>query len=190
MMNSHRSPDQNRQEILAYIRASCRDAAHPFRYLTLSTTDQLSRPHSRMLVLRDLSADDALLMFTDSRAAKVEQLELNPNGAVLFWHPEQQLQVSMRVQLGRITDAALLESYRSQIKGRGARSYTSIQPPGTIIAQPEQAQEFYAFDENNYFSAISGEIVELVALQLGDVMHLRLRCVKESGRWSCSWIVP
>ncbi len=51
---------------------------------TLATADVAGQPSSRVLVLKDVSTD-GFAFATDSRSAKVADLEVNPQAALGFW---------------------------------------------------------------------------------------------------------
>lgn len=77
--------------------------------MVLSTVDSNHRPHSRVVLLKDLTAS-GLVFFTNYQSEKGRDLEQNPFACVnFFWQPQaRQIRIEGRVEK---TDQAVSEAY-------------------------------------------------------------------------------
>ncbi|MCH8557186.1 MAG: pyridoxamine 5'-phosphate oxidase family protein [Balneolia bacterium] len=190
MLNEKKSEDENWQEIIGWIRRGSVDVSHPFRYLTLSTSDEAARIQSRMLVLREVTENNKLILYTDSRSAKISQIQNNAEAGVLFWDPKRKVQLSLSVTVKQIDDKDSLKRYRDKVNGKARESYTTKCAPGTPVDHPDEAGSFHEFEETNFFTVLECDIHRITALQLGREKHLRLNCERKADSWECSWVVP
>lgn len=176
-------------EIFGWLRRAAADVRSPFRQPVLSTVDANLLPHSRILVLREVSTEGYLIFFTDARTPKVEALRQNPRASLLFWDPRKQVQISMQANGIILEDDARLAGYRARVKGRAQQSYTTSLPPGTAVDAPEAARSCTDFETTNYFTVLEFRPVSLTVLELGPE-HLRFKAVKTADGWQANWVVP
>ncbi len=94
--------------------------------MTLATVAADGAPSARIVLLKELGADD-LVFFTDHRSQKGQELAADPRAAVvLFWQPlERQVRVTGRV--ARLADAASLAYFRSRPRGAQLGAWASQQ---------------------------------------------------------------
>ncbi len=190
MLDVQKSPDENLLEVQGWIRRGSVDASHPFRYLTLSTTDENRATHSRMLVLREVTDENGLILFTDSRSAKISHIRTNDSAGLLFWDSKRRVQLSLSVKVHELENEQRLKRYESRVKGKAQESYTTVHAPGAAVSHPDDAAKFHHFDEKNFFTVLQCDVLNLTALQLGRERHLRLFCENNPDGWECSWVVP
>lgn len=190
MINEQKSAEENLSELMGWIRRASVDVTHPFRFLTLSTSGEDGRIHSRMLVLREVTAENTLIVYTDSRSAKVSHIASNSEAGILFWDPKRKVQLSLNVTIKEIKDEESLKRYRDKVNGKARESYTTIYAPGTPVDHPDEGRSFHEFEENNYFAVLACSIYRITALELGREKHLRFSCEKKSNAWKCCWVVP
>lgn len=190
MIDAARDLHQNLTELFGYLRRATADARSPFRQPVLTTVDAGGAPHSRMLVLREIDAQQHLIFFTDARTPKVAQLRQNPAAALLFWDPRKRVQLSMQVEVHLVEDEARLVRYRDRVKGRAQQSYTTVLTPGTPVQKPEDADACTDFETGNHFMALECRPVSLTVLQLSGERHLRFVAEKREDVWDASWVVP
>ena len=63
---------------------------HPFRYFTFTTVSQDGSPHSRTVVLRGFDPEKFIFsIYTDSRSAKIKELNHDQRAEFLFYDPNQ-----------------------------------------------------------------------------------------------------
>jgi len=155
---------------------------HAWRLATLATVDG-ERAAARTVVLREVRADSReLLIYTDTRSAKVTQLIANPLGTLLFWSAALSWQLRLEVTL-TVADSGLDVSSRwAQIKlTHAAQDYLAALPPGTPVQdhQPERASR-----EN--FAVLTAQVTAADWLELHAEQHRRA-LFDASGK---QWLTP
>ncbi|MCA6078913.1 pyridoxamine 5'-phosphate oxidase family protein [Fulvivirga sedimenti] len=176
-------------EVLECIHAeldkAANNAAHPFRFVVLSTIDQ-NIPVSRYVVLRKVLSGSTIQIFTDSRSDKISQLEKNNHVNLLFFNSEQGLQVSLSGTVAIEGDQS--EQYWADVKNR--RSYNSILAPGTRIDNPAEAHQWSDPLISEFFAVVTVKPVQIDVLQLNGDHHLRTRFLRGADNWTGSWLAP
>ena len=112
------------------------DRAHAWRTPVVATVDARGEPDARTVVLR--SADFAtrwLVFFTDVRSPKAVQLMARPAATLVFWSPQLQWQLRVRVEVHVETMGARVESAWQKMRSSGGASeYLSPMAPGSPLA--------------------------------------------------------
>ncbi len=166
------------------------DKRHPFRYVTLATTLN-ETAEQRMVVNRhfDRSAK-SIIIYTDKRSGKVEQLHGSPMSSMLFWHSGQKIQIKMKLRASFWNaDDCLIEykKYPEEIM----HSYNTVDAPGTKINNLEKAHQWRDQYSSDYFQVIEFEILEMEVLKLQKKDHLRARYHYENDLLKDAvWLVP
>ena len=160
---------------------------HPLRFAVLSTVVE-NLPKSRYVVLRDITQDDQLIFFTDSRSEKVRQLALNPGSSIVFFDSVEQLQISLTATVTMHQNDDKAEAYRSQLSDFQKKSYTSVYSPGSLLDHPVKAHEWNL--ENDYFMVLECKPIEMEILQINGYAHIRARFTNKKGIWTGNWISP
>jgi len=158
---------------------------HPFRYCYLSSVYK-NKPVVRTVVLRDMTDNDELVFFTDSRSQKVAQFRLNPYAEVLFYHPKKLLQIKASGTISFLKDEEKLKYYRQKIQGPSLNDYITEKPPSTPIKNPDLVD--YNEDDVN-FCVLILKINILESLQLKRPNHIRCRFERENN-WEGGFLVP
>ena len=169
------------------IRRGAADHKHPFRFVVLSTVGQ--GPSSRYVVLRQVTDDFRLLIYTDFRSEKIEQLQQNNTLQLLFYHPQKRAQVVLSGQCIIHHQNELTQSYWPRIQGSAIHSYTTQEAPGTVIEHPEEGFDWETPPSDRHFAVIEIDPLEIHLLQLNGVNHLRARFEKQDD-WKGTWLVP
>ncbi|MEO1452110.1 MAG: pyridoxamine 5'-phosphate oxidase family protein, partial [Bacteroidota bacterium] len=131
------------QDAWDLLRRAAHDKRSPLRSLTLVTVSN-GLPKARMLILRSVEAATPILeLHTDIRSAKWQQLQQQPQCALLGWHPRKRLQI-------RLTGLASLhhEDTTSQAawEGLGAAtrlSYSAVMAPAHEVDSAQSGQKAY-----------------------------------------------
>ena len=110
--------------------------------MVLSTVDENGRPHSRVVLLKELK-DNKLVFFTNYYSSKGRQMELNPNVAVLFFWDELERQVRINGTVSKIP-AGESDTYFNS-RPRESRIGAVISPQSRVIDTREGLQK--EFDE-------------------------------------------
>jgi pyridoxamine 5'-phosphate oxidase len=159
------------------------DRSHPWRTPVLATVDTAGAApaaDARTVVLREVDATShTLLLFTDSRAAKVRQAKAAPAGTLVFWSPALGWQLRCAVML-QVEEAGLAVSSRwASIKvSPAAQDYLSPLPPGAPLgsAVPALAQR-------GKFAVVTAAVQAIDWLELHPDGHRRASFSSAGGHW-------
>ena len=110
--------------------------------MVLSTVDESGRPTSRIVLLKELK-DNKLVFFTNYKSAKGQQMELNPQVAILFFWDELERQVRINGTVSRIPSEQSDSYFNS--RPRESRIGAIISPQSRVIDSREGLQK--DFDE-------------------------------------------
>ncbi|WP_446051182.1 pyridoxamine 5'-phosphate oxidase family protein [Zobellia laminariae] len=174
-------------ETLAEIKKGITERGHPFRFFTLATIDQLGAPSQRTVVFRHFNDNLSLVFYTDERSQKVQ--EINKTGAIslLFYHPENLLQITIKGKASVITDPEVLKEYWSAVPDGNKKDYTTHIAPGSTMKNPD-ALEYLNGD--HHFCAIQIEPNSIEYLKLKRPNHIRVLFTKVNTSWEGKFLAP
>lgn len=163
-----------------------RDKAHPWRLAVLATADS-EGADARTVVLRDLDeAARTLLIYTDPRSPKAQQLEDRPLGTLVAWSPALFWQLRLRVRLELHTSGLTVSSRWAQLKMTpAAQDYLSPLPPGSPLA-PDQAHPAPERGSREHFAVLAAEVLSVDWLELHALGQRR--AVFDAG--GARWVAP
>jgi general stress protein 26 len=166
------------------LKSALKHKKHPFRYFTLSTLSLNGAPQSRTVVLRDFDSENLILtIFTDSRSKKVEELKEDKRAELLFYDPNQLLQLTIKVNL---TESKSSPEKFNQLPEPTKKDYCSLQGPGVSVKGPDAVK--YDF-EKGYFIKLKFQAYQIEYLKLKRPNHLRAKFLIEDG-WQGEFLVP
>lgn len=175
------------QELKDELQRAIHTKGHPFRYTTLGTVTTDNEVELRTVVLRQITDDFKLRIYTDSRSKKVAQLLQNPKASLLFYHPKKLLQLKVTGTASIITDPVELQRYYSGVQPASKKDYTTTQAPGADISNPDAI----AYLENtHYFTIIEIAPTALEFLQLKRPNHIRVGFTLQDGTWNGQFLNP
>lgn len=125
------------------------------------------------------------------RSAKIEQLKIQSNVSLLFYHPQKRTQIRVNGQavLHHQNETAL--KHWKDVQGEAQKAYNSTLSPGTEISDP---QEGFHWQENlsdpANFCVIEIQPAQIEALQLNGLEHLRITFYQKNSDWQGKWLVP
>ena len=163
-------------EILAYIwqqlGRSVVDKKHPFRLVTLSTTEG-EQPFSRIIVLRGFQPENRKIYFyTHYYAPKIRHIEANPSIELLLYHPKRMHQLRIKgTATVHYKDSLALEHWSKIPEFRQFEYEGPI--PGTPIEN--NGLKPIQNDDPPFFAVIVGTIDSLDWLELGRQGHVRVQ---------------
>ncbi|MCW7541781.1 pyridoxamine 5'-phosphate oxidase family protein [Aquabacterium sp. A7-Y] len=156
------------------------DKAHAWRTPVLATAAP-DGADARTVVLREaLQPEARLLVYTDTRAAKVHEIAACPAGMLVFWSSALGWQLRCKVTLS-VEDSGLEVSSRwARVKlTPGAQDYVSPLPPGAPLAAVPEVQRA----SREYFGVIGIRVDSLDWLELRPQGQRRARFDAEGARW-------
>ncbi len=165
--------------VWAELCAAVRDKGHPWRVGVLATVDG-ERADARSVVLRDLDATTrTLLVYTDARSAKAQQVERHPQGTLVLWSDPLGWQLRLRVHLALQTSGLTVSSRWAQLKMTpAAHDYLSPLPPGSAIEHPLPQRGSRA-----HFAVLAAEVQAVDWLELHADGHRRALFDNRGRRW-------
>jgi hypothetical protein len=164
--------------------AAVSDKRHAWRSPVLATTDG-ECADARTVILRGASPDDRrLVVYTDQRSAKVEQLRTHPRGTLVMWSPTLGWQLRCQVQLS-MKDSGLdtLSRWAGIKLSPAAQDYLSPLPPGTALDQAEAAPMAPDREGLAFFAVIDAQVLAMDWLELHRGGHRRAVFDAEGARW-------
>jgi pyridoxine/pyridoxamine 5'-phosphate oxidase len=165
------------------------DSKHPFRYVTLATRGK-DAPDQRMVVLRKVDEALNFYFFTDSRTAKVSQIQENPLAEFLVYHPSKRTQIRVKGRLQIHQQNELSQEMWKRVQGDAQKAYNSTLSPGTEISDPDLAYDWPAELDDRFFAVLQFIPESIEALQLNGLTHVRVSFSKAEGNWEGKWLVP
>lgn len=180
-------PNRFFDEIKDELRKGVEKKGHPFRYFTLATLGVDKYARLRTLVLRKVSEDLMLTFFTDKRSKKIIHIKENKRVSLLFYHPEELLQIRVQGIATIKTNQDQLKSTWNELRPGSKKSYTTKKVPGSEIDNPKGLE--YLKDDN-YFTVVEIEPFKIEYLKLARPDHLRIRFFREHNDWIGEFLVP
>jgi pyridoxamine 5'-phosphate oxidase len=109
--------------------------------MTLATVDQTGKPHARIVLLKAID-DKGFTFFTNYQSNKGNDIEVNPNAALVFFWPELERQVRIEGVVKQVTaeesDEYYLNRPRGSRLGAWASPQSSIIPNRTFLEENEK----------------------------------------------------
>jgi len=162
------------------------DRKHPFRYVVLSTVSE--SVSSRYVVLRKIDDSGALMIYTDIRSRKVTEVKDDQRIQLVFFHPKMKTQVIVSGN-AEILSGSVVADIWSNIQGNAWKAYTSVDAPGTPVANPTDAYRWDKTLDSQYFAVLKIVPTSIEVLQLDRFEHLRMIFTAENN-WEGNWLVP
>ncbi|MCY7314363.1 MAG: pyridoxamine 5'-phosphate oxidase family protein [Rubrivivax sp.] len=170
------------RELAAAIR-SRGQAQHGWRLGVLATVDG-EAADARSVVLRDIdAAAHTLLMYTDARSPKAQQLVAHPQGTLVLWSAALGWQLRLRVLLSLQTSGLQVSSRWAQLKlTPAAQDYLSPLPPGTVLGTPVQVPAPER-QSRGHFAVLTAQVQSTDWLELHTQGHRRARFTDAQAVW-------
>lgn len=173
---------------------------HPYHTPVLATTNG-EFPSARTVVLRETNVEERqLLIYTDARTHKVEDLKQCPFASVVFWDKGKSVQIRAKGKVTIHRQNELAKIKWDKIPAKNRRDYATINAPGTAKKKSENFLPEYwsAGDltnektEEHYanFVVLVIEIREIDFLHLDRTGHQRAQFLWKDRSWQKSWVVP
>lgn len=165
------------------LQAAVKNKQHPWRVAVLATVQAAAdgvRPEARSVILRHLDeATQTLLIYTDSRSAKVRQAQQRPQGVLVMWSPLLAWQLRLNVALQLRSSGLQVSSRWAQLKlTPAAQDYMSPLAPGSPLSAPQPERS-----SRDYFAILEAQVKSADWLELHPDGHRRARFDAEGARW-------
>ena len=179
--------------VWSQLAAAIDDPQHPYWLLSMATVGLDHSPESRLLVLREVDADDFALSFhTDIRSQKWKQLGSNPDTALSGYDPINRVQV-------RFKGKSTLFDYRSEMNQQVWNSLSMDRkklcsgdiPANPVNSSPDSNNQYAEDLAAKNFGIIRVNIQHLDWLILDPASHRRaLIDYAHSGLIQGRWVNP
>jgi len=166
--------------------------------MVLSTVDELNRPDSRVVLLKE-TKEDSFVFFTNYHSAKSIQIEAHPYVALNFYWPQMARQVRVRGNVRRISSERSNEYFSSRPKA--SQISAIISPQSKVIKKREQLEQ----DLNELIAKYQEEPIvrpdfwggyEVIADELefwqgrDNRLHDRIHYYRQGGSWQKRRLAP
>jgi pyridoxamine 5'-phosphate oxidase len=167
--------------------------------MTLATVDADSRPDARIVLLKGIDDDGALLFFTNQDSVKGRQLAADPHAALVLWWDPLQRQVRVRGQVVQL-DLPESDAYHasrprgSQLGAWGSMQSRPVADRATLDAQFDAQEQRFGDGEIprppywGGYRLIPGEI-EFWQHQ-DERFHDRLLFMRDGDGWTVERLQP
>ncbi len=166
--------------------AAVRHKGHPWRVGVLATTDG-DIGDARSVVLREWdAAQRSLLIYTDARSPKVEQLGAHPLGTLVLWSEQLGWQLRLRVKMELQTAGLAVSSRWARLKMTpAAHDYLSPLPPGATLAHPHPRPHGPppVRESRSHFAVMVASVQAVDWLELHAEGHRRAHFDGRGARW-------
>lgn len=159
-----------------------RERDHAWRTPVLATTAADGLADARTVVLRDVDAPRRrLVIYTDSRAGKAQQLAAQPRGMLVAWSAALSWQLRLRARFELHTDGLDVASRWARLKlSPAAQDYLSPLPPGSTIDGPLPAPDRAS---RHHFGVLTAHVESIDWLELHAEGHRRAAFDAAGARW-------
>ena len=176
------------QALWSELDAAASDRLHAWRTPVLATAAPDGSVHARTVVLREVQAAARLLViYTDSRAAKVRQMQAQPTCTLVMWSAALAWQLRLRARVVVHTDGLAVSSRWARLRlSPAARDYLSPLAPGMPLETDPAAQPSTPAVAREHFAVLMASIDEVDWLELHPDGHRRA-CFDAQG---AQWLAP
>lgn len=165
-----------------------RHADHPWHTPVVATATERG-PSARTVVLREADADRrALVLHTDRRSGKADELARDDRLAWVFWDPHKRVQLRCRGAVSRHVGDAVARAAWSQLDRHGRGLYESPLAPGSALGEDPPSRE--REDGFTHFMVLVCTVEQIDWLALDRDRHRRALIHWRGDDWLAEPIVP
>lgn len=175
------------EELSTEIHNGVTERGHPFRFITMATVGNETIARLRTVVLREVSDDLRLTIYTDGRTEKMKHIADNNQVSFLLYHPEKMLQLKVEGTAQVITNKDRLNTTWQNIQPNSRKDYITQISPGSSIKNPDHVEYI---ENENYFTIIDIIPSKIEYLKLQRPNHIRALFTKIDDKWNGEFLVP
>lgn len=164
----------------AELAAATHTRGHGWRTPVLATVGGAAGCDARIVVLREVQADQRELVFyTDARSPKAAQIAAHPTAMMVMWSAELGWQLRITVQLALETSGLAVSSCWARLKMTpAAQDYLSPLAPGSPLAHPTPER-----GTREHFALVTATVLAIDWLSLEPAGHRRAVFDATGARW-------
>lgn len=154
------------------------DKHHAWRTPVLATASE-GLPDARTVVLRQGDRSQrSLVLYSDARAAKVTQLQRQPQAVLVCWSAALSWQLRIALRIHAHTEGEAVETVWASLRETAAAAdYLSMDAPGTPIGTVRGR------GAQNHFALLVGQVQAIDWLELSREGHRRACFDAQGARW-------
>ncbi|TDT37957.1 pyridoxine/pyridoxamine 5'-phosphate oxidase [Maribacter spongiicola] len=175
------------EELSTEIYKGVNKRGHPFRYITMATVGNDTVARLRTVVLRKVSENLVLTIYTDSRTQKMKHIADNNQVSFLLYHPKKMLQLKVEGTAHIVTNTDRLHTTWQNIQPNSRKDYITQTSPGSSIKNPDHVDYI---EDKNYFTIIDIIPSKIEYLKLQRPNHIRALFLKTDDKWNGKFLVP
>jgi len=187
MLNRLATLEEIEEAVWRELRRATHDRHHEWRMPVLATVDCSDAgdtwPDARTVVLREVDSNaKELVIYSDSRTAKAQQLSRHPAAVLVFWSTRLGWQLRCRSGCLMETDGPAVSSRWQRIRqSAAARDYLSPLAPGTPLETTSSGPA-----QRESFAAVTARVERIDWLELHRDGHRRA----VFGKLAAHWVQP
>lgn len=176
-------------------------ASHPYHTPAFGSVGA-DGPSLRTVILRSVEVETrSLLLHSDRRAQKIQEVQANPRVSWLFWHPEHNQQLRLSGTATVHFDDAIADQLWHNSHPRSLKLYVKPRPPGTLVDTPQsglpdpiQTEDLSDLAQvasgRSNFAVIRTQIDAIDFLHLRRDGNYRARFTWQGDQLSSNWLIP
>jgi pyridoxamine 5'-phosphate oxidase len=175
------------EELSGEIYEAVSERAHPFRFITMATVGSSTTARLRTVVLREVTKELKLSIYTDSRTEKINHISENDQVSFLLYHPEKLLQLKIEGTAEIVMNPERITSTWNNIPSNNKKDYITHKPPGSSISNPENVEYI---EDHHFFTIIDITPSKIEYLKLKRPNHIRAVFTIAGNSWNGEFLVP
>ena len=176
----------------ALLARGVKDRRSPFHTPGLATVSPEELPEIRTVVLRGCDPQTRNLRFhTDTRSAKIADMQKQPQAALHFYDPGAKIQLRVRARLELLTGEAYASAW-DNTRPMSRECYQVTQAPGSRLSTPGDVVFDAAAtnDGADHFAPVVAHVRQIEWLYLAARGHRRALFDFTASNPQHSWLVP
>ena len=165
--------------------------------MILSTVDKHYQPHSRVVLLKELTAE-SFIFFTNYEGHKAQQMESNNRVSLVFFWPRLERQVRIEGNVEKISEILSTSYFKSRPIENQLGAWAS--PQSQLIRSQDFLEQQFLYYKQKFGNDIpkpphwGGYAVKPTSIEFWqgrpNRLHDRLLFTKEAGNWTISRLAP
>lgn len=165
--------------------------------MILSTVDEFHRPHSRVVLLKEL-IHESFVFYTNYEGYKAQQIAHNNRVSLVFFWPEMDRQVRVEGVIGKISEILSISYFKTRPFENQLGAWAS--PQSQIIRSADFLEKQFQYYKQKFGEDVpkpkhwGGYSVKPSSIEFWqgrpNRLHDRLLFTKESGEWEISRLAP
>lgn len=177
------------QKVVKQLQQGPVEKGHPFQLVPMAT-QSAKTIDSRYVILREVDESLNFYFYSDSRTEKIRDLRSSSRIALLFYHPDLQVQVRINGEGQLHYRDEISSEHWEKVPQRSRQAYWSEAEPGEPIEQPTDAHHWLEEADDRWFTVVRVIPKSIDVLQLDGTEHIRALFRRRVDGWEKQWVAP